>query len=490
MLTRASSLLGRARRHGPEVVLAGLVATYIAVFGTLTWAQQSNFGTFGFDLGIYDQGIWLLSRFREPFVTVRGLHYFGHHVNALTVLFVPAYWLGGGPHFLLLVQTVWLALGAVPVWLLARDRLDSRWIALALAAAFLLHPSLQWINWWHFHPDALIVTPLLFAYWLATRRCWGWFWVALAAALLAKEDAALAAVGLGVVLLLRREWRHGAAVAAVGGAWFLVATQVIIPWANGGLAPLYADLYPQFGGSIPEIARSMARDPGQVLAVATRPDRIEYYTRLLAPVAFAPLLAPLALLVGAPQTLANVLSAHGYTFDFRFHYSAIVVAAVLLATVEAVGLLRRRLTAASFLAGVVLTGAVVSNVAWSPSPAGVRFDSGIWARPAPHHAAVRAALDLVPPGAGVSATYYLVPHLTHREHIYEFPNPFVAANWGVRGSAPPNPDAADYLVLDTGLVGDHADLYETLVSGDFVTIFEEGPIVVARRGAAPGPPGG
>jgi hypothetical protein len=26
-------------------------------------------------------------------------------------------------------------------------------------AAFLLYPTLQWINWWHFHPDALIVAP-------------------------------------------------------------------------------------------------------------------------------------------------------------------------------------------------------------------------------------------------------------------------------------------------------------------------------------------
>ena len=75
-----------------------MVGTYVGVFGSLTWHQQSNFGTFGFDMGIYDQAIWLLSRFKDPFVTVRGLEYFGHHVNPITVLFVPAYCLGAGPH--------------------------------------------------------------------------------------------------------------------------------------------------------------------------------------------------------------------------------------------------------------------------------------------------------------------------------------------------------------------------------------------------------
>ena len=157
------------RSHGPVLVLAAMVVLYIAVFGTLTWRQQSNYGTFGFDMGIYDQGIWLVSRFKEPFVTIRGLNYFGHHVNVITVLFVPFYWLGAGPHFLYLVETIALAAGAIPVWLLARDHVGDR-VALVPAAAYLLYPSIQWTNWWHFHPDALITTPLLFAWWLASRK--------------------------------------------------------------------------------------------------------------------------------------------------------------------------------------------------------------------------------------------------------------------------------------------------------------------------------
>jgi len=83
-----------------------MIGVYSWIFGNLTWAQQSNFGTFGFDMGIYDQGIWLLSRFDDPFVTIRGLNLFGHHVNLVTLLFVPFYWLGAGPHFLYLAETL------------------------------------------------------------------------------------------------------------------------------------------------------------------------------------------------------------------------------------------------------------------------------------------------------------------------------------------------------------------------------------------------
>ena len=62
------------RLRRPSVAAGLLIATYIGVFGRLTWAQHENFGTFGYDMGLYDQGIWLLSRFQDPFVTIRGLH--------------------------------------------------------------------------------------------------------------------------------------------------------------------------------------------------------------------------------------------------------------------------------------------------------------------------------------------------------------------------------------------------------------------------------
>src|SRR5207302_2946882 len=186
---------------------------------------------------------------------------------------------------------------------------------------------------------------------------------------------------------------------------------------------------------------------------------------------------PELLLVGGPQLLVNVVSAHPYTHDIRFHYSAIIVAAVFLATVEACARLGRPLVA------IVAVAAVAANVAWSPSPIGDQYDSGIWARPQARHAAVNRALRLVPHGAGVTATYYLVPHLTHRTHIYEFPNPWIVANWGIHGENPPDPHTVDVLVLDTTLNGNEDALYQRLTApdGDFRIVFDEDDIVVARR---------
>jgi uncharacterized membrane protein len=467
----------------PVLVLGLMILTYVVVFGRLTWAQQSNFGTFGFDMGIYDQGIWLVSRFKDPFVTVRGFNYFGHHVNILTLVFVPFYWLGAGPHFLYLIQTLIMAAGAIPLWLLARDKTDP-WTALVPAGSFLLFPSLEWINWWHFHPDALIITPLLFAWWLASRKNWKWFAVAVACALLAKEDAALAVIMLGIVLWIRGDKKWGRITLAAGFVYFLICTRLIIPIANGGKEPFYEELFPGFGHSMMEILWTMIRHPSRIYRFALLPDRLKYYRQLLYPVGLLPIGAPLVLLLGGPQTVVNVVSAHQPTHDIRYHYSSIVIAVIFIATVEVFARIVRRGEGWKVaVVALLVVSSVLSNREWSPSPIGRQYKSGIWAQPQAKHAVLHRALKLVKPGDRVTATYYIVPHLTHREYIYEFPNPFRVANWGINGEDPPSADTSDVLVLDVALNGSDSGLYDTLVGpvGQFRIVFNEDNIVVARR---------
>jgi uncharacterized membrane protein len=381
---------------------------------------------------------------------------------------------------------VWLALGAVPLFLVARDRLANPWLGVGLGTAFLLYPSLEWLTWWHFHPDALIITPLLFAWWLATRRRWGWFAVAVAVTLACKEDAALAILMLGLLLAVRGQRRAGLLTAVAGLGWFLVATNLIIPAAGGG-GPYYEQFFPGFGTSLREIVASMVLHPTRLVDLTTQPDRLTYYWQLLAPVALLPLAAPAMLLVGTPQAVINIAASHAPTHDIRYHYSAIVLAAIFLATVQAIALLGRAPGGRRFLVGLVAATSLATNVAWSPSPLGVQYRSGIWATAQPKHAAANRAVQLVPADAAVSASAHLVPHLTHRTHIYGFPNPWLTTNWGIHGENPPDPAAIDYLIVDTQVLGERRGLFERLVGPDkqFRVVFTNDGIVLARRALAP-----
>ena len=482
----------RVRLSDPVVlILIGMMAAFSALFITLGWMRHARYATFGFDLGIYDQGIWLLSRFRDPFVTIRGLDLFGHHMNPILLLFVPFYWLGAGPIFLLIVQVLAQASGAIAVYLLARDRLKDRWLALVMAGVLLLNPTMQYLTWEYFHPDSLVIAPLLFAYWAATRRRWRWFAVATVLALACKEDAALAVGAMGVVIALRFDRRIGVVTAAVAAVWFTLSTRLLIPFFSGTEA-FYESWFGEFGDSPLEVVGNVLRHPGRAFETATEPDRMSYYRMMLAPMAFLPLASVRTLFIAAPMVAVNVLSTFPYQREIRYHYSAIVLVAITLATVEAIAVLGRTIGMRRFLVGLVAATAFATTVAWGPSPVSVKYKSGLWPLgPDVRREVKREALAMIPDGAPTSSTYYFAPHLTHRSKIYEFPAPWKPANWGVRGENLDDPTAVEWLIIDRQPLGEQDKaLFESLLETEFRVRYLRDDIVVAQRISRAGPPSG
>jgi len=60
---------GAGERHlavTDSVLLGGMITLFVGSFVWLTWLTHARFGTFGFDLGIFDQGVWLLSPVPRP----------------------------------------------------------------------------------------------------------------------------------------------------------------------------------------------------------------------------------------------------------------------------------------------------------------------------------------------------------------------------------------------------------------------------------------
>jgi uncharacterized membrane protein len=478
----------------PVAVLLGMVGLYWLVFGFLVYRQQSNFGTFGFDIGIHDQGIWLVSQGKTPFDTVRGLDYFAHHVNVISMVFVPFYWLGAGPHFLIVVHTLVVAAGAIPLWLLARDRLENRWLALVPSAAYLLYPAVNWVTWWAYHPDSLSITPLLFSYWLAVRGKWRWFAVAAFITLMCKEDDALSILMLGLIVALwlrpvgednkRLRRAIGGITAAVGLGWYLLCTKVIIPWRNHGNAPFYDSFFPLLGRTIPGIIYNSIRHPSRVWHLAQLPDRRTYYVQMFAPLGFLPILALPIFLIGGPQFGVDVTAQVVQGATIKSQYASLVLVGAFLATVEALAFIRRhweKVLPATI--GFLAATSLASNVAWGLSPISKAFHSGVWLAHNSLSTELHQALDLVPSGAGVSVTYYLTPHFTHRVYVYEFPNPWISVNYGIN-NARGNPDAVQWLVLDRAtLGGPEVTLLSQLTGpgGSFQIVYQDRGVVVAHR---------
>jgi hypothetical protein len=258
-----------------------------------------------------------------------------------------------------------------------------------------------------------------------------------------------------------------------------------MPLANSGESSFYAHWFPGFGNTPYEVAKTILGNPGHTFTSISTDEHLTYYLKIFGPTGFLALLSPVTL-IGFPQLVVNAISAHGYTHDFRFHYTSIVAASVFLGTTHAVawfGQHRRALR--RVLAILVLVIALVAHIAWSPSPIGAHYRTGTWAGPSERHGSLRTALQMIPDDAAVTATYYIVPHLTHRKQIFEFPNPFRLANWGINGERPGNPDDIDFLMIDEHVTGADSDLFRQLIGpeGPYSVVFSEKGLTLAKRKA-------
>jgi hypothetical protein len=160
-----------------------------------------------------------------------------------------------------------------------------------------------------------------------------------------------------------------------------------------------------------------------------------------------------------------------------------MIAPLMIAAIEGARVLWRVKVMHVLLPIWLLGCAYMTNVAWSPSPVGDSYN--VWAQPSPRDATMREALTLVPAKASVTATYTLLPHLSHREQIYDWPNPWVPSYWGNDdGFRLPDPATIDYIVIDRNQVGEaQKALVAGLIApdGPYQVLLDKDDVLVGKR---------
>jgi uncharacterized membrane protein len=479
-LTAATGLAGTTL----GLIMLGLaVAVFVGVFVAQTWAVHRHFGTYGFDVGIYDQGTWLLSRLRAPFVTVRGLNLFGDHASYILILVAPLYRLWPDPRLLLLLQAVALAVPAWVVYRLGARHLGNPAAGLAVAIAYLAFPAMQWALTWQFHPEALAAAFLALAALAADDRRSRLMAVWLGLAMLCREDVGLVVAGFGGLLMLTGQRTVGRRVLLAGLIWWVLTTFLFIAWANGRQTNLFELDYGISGVGPIALLKALPSMAGRALATALSNQGLGYLLLVLVPLLGLPLLAPKALLPVAPALFLNLAAIPPEQHQIRYQYlatSAPFLAIAAVAGLQVVASRRRALLAPLLIALVIAS--LVMDQRFGPAP---WSHDRIVATASPGDQARGRALAMIPADAPVSAQFNLVPHLSHRVKIFEFPNPFKATNWGLSGDVHAASDQRElrYVVVDRSLLDkDQQTLLKDLqASPDWATRLDSNNVVLLER---------
>jgi uncharacterized membrane protein len=395
----------RKRYGGVLIVVCGFAAAY----GISAVLKHRHFDS-SYDLAIYDQAIWHLSRFEAPASSVRGMSsIFGDHFHPVIALLAPLFWIVPAADTLLVAQAVLLALSIVPVFLYARDRLPYD-AALGMSIAYGLFWGMQQTATFDFHEAAfapLAVALLLLA---MERTQWPLFWASALAVAAVKEDLAPFLAFLGVYLYVRGERRRGAILLVSSLVTFFVIVAIVIPAASAGGQYGYRETYA-------EALRHPWRIP---LLLVTPPIKLLAAFLWVAPFAMLPLASPLSVLL-TPFAAERFLSASRNHWGTLFHYSAPLAPIVAMAAID--GLARigsgirdghsRHRTIASLAGVCVLFAALLPG----HQPLWRLFSSKLYRFGAIEHTS-REALSLIPADASVVAQTCIAPHLSHRNALF------------------------------------------------------------------------
>lgn len=477
-------------------IVVFLVFFYIVFFSAYSILLHEVFYTQAFDAGIEDQGAWLLSRFMEPLVTVRGLNIFGDSVTLYHFIAAFFLWFWDSINILFILQSVCIAAGAIPLFLYARERLKNDFLAVCVSFSFLLYPALQNLNLDQYHPESFAVFFMIMTIFFMLRKRYSLFYLFLALSLIAKDEVALTGVFIGLYLIIfQKQFRHGSVSLGMSLFWYLVCSRILMPWFNGIgiLAPQPLTYSHWFQG--------LMSNPFNLNYYFTHffhPESLRYYFHLLAPVVFLPFLSLKTIFLLLPSVGVNVLSGCGYLRSIDYHYNYIQSALIFFAMIEGLyALINHRLIkgislkySGLILGSVIIVTALYSNILLSHLPlnrAWFLFQEKMDLLNSDEVKLKKEALNLIPKNAKVAASYSLVPHLSHRQEIYMFPNPFRSTLWNHwfqegRG-IPPAEGHVDYVVIDWGNHGDEEQLIirYLLSSAAYQEIYRKNPIVILKK---------
>lgn len=462
----------RLKIDGVAVAVALGAAGFLVVLGYQMLTRLRLFHLNAFDVSIFDQGLWLLSRFQEPFVTVRGLNLFADHSSYILIPLAPLYWILPHQQSLILLSIALMAVGGPLVYFIARTIGASRTFAAVVAFGYLLHPAVSWNARDSFHPEQFVLPLLLVAFLLFAKNHDVWAVAAVFLSLTAKEDVALIAVPFGLfVWWWFGKRRAGITIVVVSVAAFLINFLVLLPYFSPTGDLLYNDRYAHLGDGILGIALGLMTNPRALFEAFFDVSNLGYIAALILPLPLA-LREPRVLLMVVPAVVANLVSAHTYQAQIYYHYTVYPLVGVIIAATIAAAAARTWSEQARKAAVVV---SIAAALAFFPL-SGVFAE---WNGPLADQEQYEEALALVPPDASVAAWYRFVPHLAIRTDVYQLPNPWERSNYSAPGLPLPDPETVEWVVIRRG--EDDALAERLLASAEFDVVYDEGSALVLKR---------
>jgi uncharacterized membrane protein len=426
---------------------AGMIIFFTVAFAFLSFGRHDSLKSYLNDLGTYDQVVWNTLQghwFENSANMLNEPNYLGAHFSPILIVFVPFYKFLADPKWLLFFQSLSVGLGAIPIYLLARQKWESVWGARIILLSYFLFPYLQNGILYDFHEVVLAVGFAAWAFYFLEKEKYLRFLVMAVLLALCQEHLALLVLMMGLyVVVVKKKVKLGSVVAVLSLAYFVLVMFFAIPhFSSGGESALiannspYPSRYAWLGKSFPEVIRNLTTHPLEVLKFVASQERFRYVTLLIAPV-FGLALLSWSILIIVPLLAINLLSSNGMTFNVFFYHSAIFAPFIFMAAI--LGLAHwfgNNNFIKKMFFGLILAASAYCGVVFGASPLSFNYHVADFV-PDAHARKIAEVQKLIPEDASLSVQHNLGPHFSERRWIYRFPLRKECANFIILDTTDP-----------------------------------------------------
>ena len=422
----------------------------LTLFGTAMTVESIGnhmlFRTYGLDLGIYAQTAYDFGHLRVndgTFYQWEPYSQLADHFDLLLALLGPLTWIVRADWLLLVVQLLAVLSGASGLYLLTRDVTSSERTSILAMLMMLCQFGVWHALGYDYHSNVVAACQLPWLLLFLRRRRLGAATAVLVLMAVSKETVALWLCFVLVALLWdyrreRRVRRWLVAATAATAAYFIAATQVVMP-ALGDRASTGFWRYSWMGATTGEVARWMATHPVEVLrdmftdftpAADSGRLKMEFFVCALTSGVLFCLARPNYLLMLVPPVAMKMLSSDVTSFwGIAYHYNIEVCMVGCCAAVAVLARpqlqsrnLRTGIMAAATILALTTTLYTIGKPLTPIRKANVNILEGGHYRQGDFDVAtVRQALSMIPDDASVCAVTPFTPHLAARDSAYIFP---------------------------------------------------------------------
>ncbi len=457
-------------------IVCAIFLAFSVLYSLLSVIRHNHFQSQANDFSIYDQALWLYSRFNFAYSTINNIFDLGDRFRPIMIFISPLYWFTKNERVLLLFQSILLSATVFPIWLLARRFLP---VVLAVFVPFLFVSfiGVQAAAVYDFHEVAVFPFFLAFLFYFLAREKYVNFFIVLVFCLFVREYFGLLLSTLGIyIYLTKRNLKIALATSILSVLWSVVAILFIMP-AFG------QKMYNSFTGNGVGLSQS-------IIGYAIRPDigvynfflPLEKISTLfwslfsfgMLPLLFVPLLATILF-----QFASRFLDlAHPIRWTIYYQYSLELAVLFSVSTIYVLDMILKKFIwkySVIILFSFLALSSLISNITLhSPLKNLAKAD---FYKDKEWMIDTRIILSMVPENASVAGQNNLLPHISHRQKLYLLPNV----------------NDADFVVFDLHSGQDNwnfynqnlektkAQLFMLLNNGDYTVLASAGDAYILKK---------